>query len=364
MDAMSITNGLMKDQKDGNTSLSMLFDILNAYDQYKNMSLTQYLRKSIIASRIFIQNRVAGDPCMEDLLITLQNIYCSFIMQASQLGAFVDNNRTVKNLMETVGTEKYLSFEQLVDINLPITSPTIQPIMAMPEAASVQSADLNKNYSGLSFSSGRIIEVKFGNLGSDGKGSFTINMHVQMMPIIIPNEVAEQFIANNFTPSFVQRYLQYSVGEIKFIRDVVLQQDLIDKRRKAIMNDTTGVLREMESRKSNAISNFFKQLRSNNKRHNIANTVLIYDKSAFAHYASKNGLRWDNVDTRQQFFEKTASVMVALVDPSYGMVEIYFNGISGKGEYTIKQLKASSKNDKYDLKDIINSFGNNNIPRI
>lgn len=210
--------------------------------------------------------------------------------------------------------------------------------------------------------SGRVIQVKFGTARSEQ--AFTVNLYLQLSPQFIPVDVAEQFIGLNFSPSFKQRWMQASAGEISFIKDLIMGQDMRKRRRKAMKNDKTGALREMIERQENALSNsWMKLIFLTPERQNIANTILILEKSNFEKACSRAGLRFKDFNSRQKFFNKTFAMMLHVVDPMFNKVTSYYHGLNAISEFTFDQIKRNSRNENVDLMQVMKAYAQGMAPK-
>ena len=439
--------------------------VRNEIDQYQdrvNLSITNFVKKLMIMSRVFIQNKICDDPALNDTLDCVQNQYLAFILAALTLNESIGNNRTIRKQMEVVATENYRSFMDISDsvFNLDFgmednstrtkygpyggkdgnspkdgkgyryndirnydskeldkiarEDPDFYEYMATKEIerqnkratsaknAAEKEAEANKKAAQkeaeaaereaekeaekrikqdidfrrkqaeklrrdftnasindktreLSLASGRIVEVMIGNK--------KINIPVQLLPTIISDDVAESFITLNFKPNWRQRLVQAKAGEISWIKDFIFEMDQIKKYKDALKKDKSGLLYEMKQRQKNAASDaVFKMLTDGNSQ-NIASTIFIFDKQSFMLNAKASGLNWRNVATRDKFFAATFSFMTVLIDPIYAKSEFYWAGIDAVGEYSAKQLKAASKKESYDLKDIMAAFTQGHSPR-
>lgn len=212
--------------------------------------------------------------------------------------------------------------------------------------------------------SGRIIQINFGNIGGDKNHGFMINLLLQLSPRFIPEDVAAQFIKMNFTPSIKQRWMQVSAGEISFISDFIMGMDRRKQRRKAMKQDKDGLLREMIERQENSLSNSWLKLAFiQPDRQNIANTILIFDKTTFEKACSNAGLRFKNYNQRQKFFSKTFSMMIHVVDPMFNKVTTYYHGLDAVSEFTFDQIKRNSKTENVDLMQVMKSYAQGMAPK-
>lgn len=389
-----------------------------------NTSVTNFIRKSMVMSRVYIQIGIADDPSIDDNLACIQNQYLGFLLTALGLNTVVINNKTVRELARVVATERFDTIEELAceafgsfimidkdaeDLeNLKDSNTRSRDAIKhqrdiqrdadkherdlerddiksvrdterdnqkyerdtkrnaeVDKRANKTEASVNKESRDLSFSSGRIIEFTFE--GPNGKVKANIPVH--MVPKVIPDEVAEQFVSLNFKLDNSKRWLQVLAGEKSFFKDYLLQLDLIKKKNDALKKDTNNDLYDMLSHSNDQAGANIRDKVKNFaagaiKAQNLANTVLIYDKQSFKEYAHNSGIKWDKASVRDEFFRKTMSFMVVLIDPIYDVSEYYWSGIDAVGQYSSKQLKAAKSKGSYDLKDIMTAFTQGTDPKL
>ena len=227
-------------------------------------------------------------------------------------------------------------------------------------------AEISKSSSVQPLPVGRVINAKLSNY-SEASGrtdNATVQVLIQLHPIFVPQEVSTQFIAMNFKPSFAQRWLQMTSGEISFWSDFVLGNDLRRQRYKAMRKDSTGILHDLEERRSNAVANLWlKILGADTSRQNIATTVLIYESRNFKKACSTSGINFTHYDSRQRFFEATMSMIVVVVDIMYSKIEMFYNGISTTSELTFDQCKRNSKTESVDIMTMMKQYAQGLAPK-
>lgn len=401
-----------------------------------NVSITNFIKKMIVTSRVYIQRSIADDPSLDDNLACIKNQYLAFILAALGLNNSIIGNRTVRELVNVVASEQFDSctdFKSIEDVAYEAfgfdmkqrteyrnnrerdTTGHKRDIDKIKfkdkldrerdsekydrdtqrdqtkfdrEDARIRAdnkreddrntikdkreddrsrkseAGVNKESRELSLASGSIVEFTF----EGPQGKIKINIPVHLIPKIVPDEVAEQFVSLNFSLDFRKRWLQVQAGEKSFIKDFLLQLDVIKKKNEALKKDTDNVLFDMLSQANNKAGKNILALAKSmaldvTKSQNMANTVLIYDKQSFMQYANNVGVRWNNPSAREAFFKKTMSFMVVLIDPVYDMSEYYWSGFDFVGEYSSKQLKAAKAKGSYDLKDIMTAFNQGTNPK-
>lgn len=355
-------------------SIGKIVDIWRSWEDYKSTSLPQYTKRCLVGSRVYIQNEVAEDPIMSDLLKTIQSVYIGYILTAVQMNTYVSHNRTVRDLMSTVATENlkgdlYVGTESIAaDFAASFNPKMYEPKNDYDRKHSLptpggKSGTKILDVKDISFPAGKVVEVSFAS-PVDPKATFNVNIFVQLLPRIIPYEVAEQFIALNFTPSLKQRWLQYKVGEINFWHDFVGQLDLLKKRRVALKKDSTGDLKNMMDLQQNALTRqLLKLFRIFPDMQNVANSILIYDKEMFDKFCHDNHYDFRRYGDRQSFFNKAFAMAIATIDTRYNRVEMYLNGIEAKCDYTYAQLVTSAKRDNLNLVTMMGQMSQGQAPR-
>ena len=353
----------------GELTFGTLMNYIQNFEDATSMSLFQYTKRSIIQSRVFIENTLANEEILNPLMLNLMDLYTSLIMTATDMNQYVQGSRRVRDVMQVVATESIDEMPRDVQESMD------QFFMGTKEPAKMLSIGETEARYGSSQGSqvketstkvanlpqGRIIEVKFGSLD---KGTFTVNLWLQLSPTFMPPDVAAQFVALNFSPSFRQRWMQATAGEISFIKDLFLSRDIRKKRLKALKQDKSGILKEMIDRQENSLANSWLKLALvTPERQNIANTILIFDKATFDRACSNAGLRFKDFNSRQRFFNKTFSMIVATVDPMYNKIQMYYHGLKNFSEFTFEQVKRNAKIEATDIMAMMKSYAAGMAPK-
>ncbi len=366
----------------GDVTFGGLINLVQNIEDATAMSLPQYVKRAIINSRVFIQKELAGEDVLTPLLLNISNIYGGFILTAYGMNQYVTNSHTVRRLMDITATENFsekadddvvnIDVDQIIGNYFGSLAPKSVEVPQMVEWKATNDISTVGNKTGSSFieipksvniPQGRIIEVKFGDPKS-GKG-FSIPLYLQLTPKFIPSEVMEQFVAINFTPSFRQRWMQTTVGEIDFINDLIFSADLVKKRRMALKRDTDGILKSMLDRQSNSLANAWLKLSQvTPERQNIANSIMIVDEQKFKRYCNNVGMKFENYSSRQKFFNRTFTMILCSVNPMDNTVTMYFHGLDAVGSYTFRQLETNSRTESYDLSQIMRAYSQGIAPKL
>lgn len=384
---MQLTNS------NGEISFGGLVEAVRTFEDATSMSLFQYTRRSVVQSRVYIDNALAGEEILNPLMLNIMNLYTGLILTAMNMNRYVHGTKKVRDAMSVVATEALqerdvqMLNERLNDFFLGsqnkarLSLASQQSILGQeafdygdnnhdpdtdPDVGRLGSSQggqvINEKPTEVNLPSGRIIQVEFG--GADSKQTLKVNLFLQLAPTFIPTDVAKAFVGMNFTPSLRQRWMQVSAGEISFIKDFLMGQDLRKQRLKARRSDTSGALKDMVDRQENALSNAWLKLATvTPERQNIANTILIFEKNAFDKACSAAGLKFKDYNSRQKFFNKTFAMMLCTIDPMFNKIEMYYHGLPSVSTFTFDQVKRNSKTESVDLSSIMKTFAQGMAPK-
>jgi len=311
-------------------------------------SLSQYTKPTNIMSRLYIEQSIVNDEVIPPLISMLHQSYVGYVFSAVQLNQLVDGTRTVRDILQLISTEEYVDSVELIKSEFGKTN--LDKVVTGIEEQSFQ---LEKGETKLL--TGKLIDIDI----KVGKDKITMKIRVQLIPRFIPTEVAKGFIDLNFDPPLGRRWKQMRAGEISFISDFIAARDLVARHKKSLSKDKDGVLLGMFETQRNSLSKYLLQLVGiTPPRMNVANSVLIITKGTFDKACNDNSVNFELPAMRNKFFGKSFMMCVAVVDPLYHQVEIFYHGIDESGEYTYNLLAkgAGGGGDKFDLKTIMSTF--------
>ena len=80
-------------------------------------SLTAYTKQTLISSRVYIEDIIADDPNVMNILVFLNQMHGSFVLSALGLSNLIGSCKTAKRMISAVGTEGFM--EKLVGLRMP-----------------------------------------------------------------------------------------------------------------------------------------------------------------------------------------------------------------------------------------------------
>lgn len=339
--------------------------IRDAADDFSATSLPGYLKRSSINSRVFIERSLFDESVTANLMNTVQSMYVGYVLAAMQMNTFVSKTKTVRDMLRTVATEnvEIATDPFFQDAFSAIESFGVKP---NPEAPSkTKGSNRSRDESTLPLPAGRMITLTLTD--PETKNSVDVDVLIELSPYAIDEEVVKQFISMNIKPSLAQRYLQFKAGEISFWSDFVFQADLAREHAKALKKDKNGALADLLAEQNKAIqkmgTNFLSG--SKDKYRNIANTIMIFEKSTFDQGCNDTGLgyNFNNAADRARFFSTSFAMILCVVDTMYSQVSIYVNGLDKFGTYTYRQLEKASTSQDGNLMAVMQAVQQGNMPR-
>lgn len=349
-----------------NNASSMIKDLYNIVTEVREnsaVSMGQRAGKCFLTSRGIIDEDIMNTDVIDDVISVGYQFYTALVLYTTQLSQFISDNQRMTDVANTVATESfmpYVSFEEQV-----AAARGEKLVFATEERGSGTSNGKEDNiYKQMAtkdgrLAAGRMVPIKFRTLRN---GEITMNFHVYIQPYTVSSDVVREYVGFTAKADIIKRLILWRNGEKRFFRDIILQKDIARKRQKAIINDKSGTLKELESMRSAGQLNLIDKVFSPS-RANICNNILIVEKNNFEQALNDAGITMSNQTARDKFMFNTFALMVFVVNMDSNTVELYIHGLPFSAKYTFAQMKRVTKGDKYDLVDITRAFGQNMAPR-
>lgn len=202
---------------------------------------------------------------------------------------------------------------------------------------------------------GKLLNVAITVTDQNGNAK-TVNVpvSVRLSPALLNNEsLVHIFTHRKEDTGLVERYHSWRAGRISLIKDMIFCQDLINEYRRAAIADKTGTLNEIVRRVNNARSF---GLLTKNPSLAVASNIYVLSKHAAQQIEAKVGQQFKNPQGREKILENTYAMIIAVVDPEWDQVTLYFNGIAYPSTFKLGALKNANKNKGPDVADIMKSL--------
>jgi hypothetical protein len=371
----------LQDIIDARNGVSNLIKAVRDITSKNAQSLPERAQAASAVSRVYVASGIADEDIMLPLVGTLNQLYVAYIMTVLGMESIIDGGKTVADITRLVSSENLVdpvmladaAFSGKVSASVENVSEDIlerieeiwnEPGTKTSGGSSTKLTDskvVGLDDKELHLVAGRVVEV--GITGAGGK-TIPLRVYAQLVPRIVDDEVAGAFVGLNAKSPALRRLRRAKVGEIKFWKDFVFSLDRIAKVRSALKKDKTGDLQNMiEHQDSSLLKHWMSMARVANN-YNSASSVMIIGKDQFQKELASNGVSFD-ASTQAKFFKTSLMMMLAVVSTDYNTIELYTNGIKGKGEYSFDAIEkvGSAKTGGMDVKDVMTMFGRGNNAR-
>lgn len=199
-------------------------------------------------------------------------------------------------------------------------------------------------------------------LESDGaRAKIPVNVRLITSPVAPSTIVNIIGQATGVEKDTTERFYNWSAGQLSTIRDMIFCQDLVDKHRNTLIEDKSGIYKEMNRRKS---QNKLSTILSLGKRPSVAtaSNILIITKETANEIEAALGGRLSSERIRDKIFDSTMLMLIYIVDTRFEMLTMYTRSIALPTEIPLKALKSNDKKAP-DMLEMFNALRAGQPPR-
>ncbi|MNF75739.1 hypothetical protein D3C84_578190 [compost metagenome] len=201
---------------------------------------------------------------------------------------------------------------------------------------------------------GQIVDV---TIEKNGKKA-TLPVQIRLRTIGAEPHVMKEILAlGGEDRSRSARLRKWRVGEISMWRDLVMNQDYIDRYRQAAMADKSGYFRSAYKRANKGL---LSTLMTGETSVGVASSIAITTRDTIRDLEMTISGRIDDFATRQQIFDDSLMMLLFVIDTDHDTVTLYTRDIEQAGVYAMKDLKGGGKSN--DLTDIMKMFMEGRVP--
>jgi hypothetical protein len=207
---------------------------------------------------------------------------------------------------------------------------------------------------------GKVLEVEF--LAEDGSKAATIPVTVKLIPVaVMPSIFAVAYSSAGLKNTTKQRWHRMRAGELSFIGDFILGNDLIDAHRAALMKDKSGFYATVSKRRN---KNSAAAAISGEPSLADAANIVVLSKRTTSQLETELMGRLDNVGTRNQLFSVGSLMLLCVIDPEMETVTVYHRGIDLPSKLNLRDLKMATKGNGVDIADVLKAYQLNQAPKM
>lgn len=371
-------------------ALGVVRSLTDMWAAGKAESYIDYTRVSRVEPLCLVDSRVMFSELLPDTMQSLLAIFAGYYMQAVALSCNVGRINVLGQLDRlspnrhpldtginqffadtTIGVAAMLAMESFTHrLPTPATASAAykyameeQDKKAEKEAPAGTSAQVPRDLAKVvaeqtNLSVGKMLNVEL----SDGPNKATIPVAVRLMANQIGTEQLVHILtAGNKDTSLKARWHQWKSGEIEFVQDLILCQDLIGEHRKNLMKDQTGFLAGiMKQRRGNWLSGVI----SANPSIATASNLIVLSQDTAEELEIQLGGSLSDPRIREKLFGPTYVMIMAVVDDAWNRVTFYHRGIAHATVAQARDLKAGSRGSGPDINDVLQAYRIGNAPSL
>jgi len=356
------------------TLLTAVGKIPDMFRAARSGSLVEYTKMTRVEPVVLVGTDAVAIPYIEDVMHSITSIIAGYYLQAVALSVNIGKVDVVR-LLERLNPSRdpaevagmvigdVMMDMQSFGLRLPFPN---EPKMSL-EATVDDDGKIQQNatfgrdtrltaQNVTNLSVGMLLEV---NIESDGSHG-TIPVSVRLIVSATNNDSLVHIMSSAEKDiSVKERYHAWRAGQLEFIRDLILCNDLVDDHRRTLMNDKSGTYaRILERRNKNRLAAFI----SGEPSVAQASTVIVMTAQTASALESQIGGPLTNYKVRQRIFENTYLMLMVVIDPRWDTVTFYHRGIANGSELSAKALKSAGGKNGPDVAEILKAYQMGHAP--
>lgn len=197
---------------------------------------------------------------------------------------------------------------------------------------------------------GKMYEIEV----TDGKSSFKVPVNIRLSAQLVGSaNLIHILTTGDEDTGAKERYHGWKAGKLAFWKDLIFCTDLIDKHRRDLMKDTTGVLSNVER---SALNNNLSTIITGNPSVATASNIAIMTQETADELEMHLEGKLDKFPIRQRMMEKTYIMLIGIIDTDHEILTIYSRGIAMPTRVRLKDLKSSNSKGGPDVSDILKAY--------
>lgn len=341
----------------------------------RSSSLIEYTQPARAEPITLVDERFILLPYANDIMQSVLSIFAGYYLQAAAISSTMNNVKVIEMLERlnpsrspaenaglfigevTLANESYqfrlpnvLKIRHSLESNGYPDEDEAEPSMTFARDTRLTAQSVTN------LAVGMLLEVNF---EVDGK-KMTVPVSIRLLTsAITPDSLNHILSYAHQDKSVKERLYGWMAGDKETVNDMMLCNDLIDAHRKALMDDKSGVYREiLRRRNGNRISAIF----SGNPSVSTASNVAILTADTAAELQTKLGGSLDKFAIRENIFKNTYMMLIVVVDTRFEQVTIYHRGIHLPTHLSVKEMKNASKSGGPDVSEILKAYQLGNAP--
>lgn len=199
---------------------------------------------------------------------------------------------------------------------------------------------------------GKLLNVEIKSDGQEGK----LPVLIRMVPAAVPSSSLVHMFSAGGRDSWAHRRFMVKTGQIKFWRDYVFGMDMIDEHFKALMQDKSGVFKEINNRRR---ANMAAAAHTGNVSLADASNIAIISSDTIKKATGQLLGKIEDAAVRRTIFDNTYLLMLIIVDERWQRVQVWHRGLDMGTTHRFEEVERSEKAKGPDITDMFKLIGRN-----
>lgn len=337
-------------------------------------SLVEFTRPTRVEPVVLMDDRILHVDYMGDLMQSLSSIFAGYYLQAVALQVNVGRVDVVKLLdavnPDTVSVKSVMNSHLRSNLESADSYEFGLPVPGQP--VGVEHFGLERRDDSVKFgddatkvvreavnlSVGKIIEVEVESEGQRAVFPVQIRLLTTTAP---PDGITHILTLGNKNVTMKERFHAWRSGQLEFIRDIVMAQDIISAHKKGMLNDKSGIYHTSVKRRR---KNFLASIMTGSPSVATASNIIVISDATRKEVEREIGGRLKDFRTREKIFSDSYAMLLVVVDPDWDNITVYHRSVETPTELTPREIKNPSKSGGPDVAEILKAYQLGNNPTI
>lgn len=358
----------MKPLKNSIPGLDYVNQVRAALNEAETSSIIEYTQSARVEPIVMLDGSLTSLAFMPDVMQCLTNIFSGYYLQAFSLTVNVGEvnvkqildklnpNRNPWVSLESRSMTTHLELASAYEHGLPGRDAVALEARERNGEASTHSKDTSLAVrTPNTLAVGKLLELNVES--NNSKATFPVN--VRMIPVIVqPTDLVTTLTQKKKDKSFTGRLMQWQTGQIDFVNDLILCQDLLTEHKDSLMNDPTGILAEGAMRVN---KNTLSAILATDVSVSTASNIIVISENTKAKVELGLRGKFKRFKVREQFFKDTYAMLLVIVDPEWEGITIYHRSIESPTTLSSRDIKTVGSKD-IDIGEILKAYQLGNAP--
>lgn len=324
---------------------------------YKDTSLADLTRLTKVEPLVVISRDCMGLDIMPDLMLGTLNYTISDYTQATEILGKVKDIQVIKTLDKLNPNRDSTGMLLMAEVSNESMTPAALSFSLPTETnesrtLTVEARDNSADSTVLAV--GKQVNVSIAiNTANGEERVVQVPIAFRLIPRYVSSPQVQRIIGYGVDDTgLIARFQRARDGGIAPFMDFIMAQDLIQEKRKAMIQDDSRVLQEIMTR---VATNKRYGLLTNNPSLVTLSNIFVITESEQKALESKFGGSMQSAAVRNRMFENVSASTIIVVNRAWNMVYFYQRGFDSPSEISFKELKVGASKAP-DLMDQLKSF--------